>query len=348
MQEFVNYKGIDLAKIIASILVLSIHTNPLVDISPIASYILENGFARLAVPFFFTASGFLLFNKFNLAENRGEKKIILKKYLFRIAKLYLVWSIIYFPIILINWINNDIILIKDLILYTREIFILGTYGHLWYFPALICAIYIVYVIYEKYGCKILLYYSLILYSIGIFLNFYPYSNFYNIEIINKIYLLYMMFFSTTRNGMFFGVIFVTIGCLLANKKNIMLRLEYIVFAMISIILLIIESLIISKLNISNLPDMYIMLIPSIYFGFMIIMGLQNNFNKISSKLLRNLSTLIYTSQFVFILLFDEIFKNYHVNSLLRFIIILTSIIVVSILIIKASSKKKFIVSNYLY
>ena len=70
MADQINYNGIDLVKFICSYLVVIIHT------APLSSYFMTYGdllhiyiiqyFCRLAVPFFFVASGFLLFRKTDL------------------------------------------------------------------------------------------------------------------------------------------------------------------------------------------------------------------------------------------------------------------------------------------
>ena len=54
------FRGIDLAKFVASFLVVALHFPPLADLSGDLSVLLTNGVTRIAVPFFFCCSGFFL------------------------------------------------------------------------------------------------------------------------------------------------------------------------------------------------------------------------------------------------------------------------------------------------
>ena len=54
-----TYYALDVAKFISAFLVVCIHTGPLLDVDATGNFILVQILARLAVPFFFVASGFL-------------------------------------------------------------------------------------------------------------------------------------------------------------------------------------------------------------------------------------------------------------------------------------------------
>lgn len=56
-----NHTFIDIFKFIAALLVVAIHTTPLEDISAKGNFYFENMLCRIAVPFFFAASGFFFF-----------------------------------------------------------------------------------------------------------------------------------------------------------------------------------------------------------------------------------------------------------------------------------------------
>ena len=57
----VNYFAIDIAKYISALLVVCIHTFPLLDVSEPANTFLIQAVCRIAVPFFFAVSSFLFF-----------------------------------------------------------------------------------------------------------------------------------------------------------------------------------------------------------------------------------------------------------------------------------------------
>ena len=58
-----RYGGIDGVKLLAALLVVAIHTGPLLSFDAYAEFLLTGVIGRLAVPFFFMASGFLFFRK---------------------------------------------------------------------------------------------------------------------------------------------------------------------------------------------------------------------------------------------------------------------------------------------
>ena len=55
-----SYRGIDLFRIAAALLVVAIHTSPLASYSATADFILTREIARTAVPFFFFSFGFFV------------------------------------------------------------------------------------------------------------------------------------------------------------------------------------------------------------------------------------------------------------------------------------------------
>lgn len=81
---------------IASICVVAIHTNPLSDVDGTAGYIMSQVIPRFAVPFFFCVSGYY-YESFN----SGIEKRCLHT-LKRIIHVYVLWSVIYFMIRLIE------------------------------------------------------------------------------------------------------------------------------------------------------------------------------------------------------------------------------------------------------
>ena len=92
-----RYNGFDIAKFIMAIFVVTLHAHPFSDISFGLNYIITNGLTRVAVPYFFMVSGFLLFRKMSLYELDIAK---IKRYLIHIFRLYVIWTIIYLPIII--------------------------------------------------------------------------------------------------------------------------------------------------------------------------------------------------------------------------------------------------------
>ena len=55
-----NYGGLDLFRIFAALMVIAIHTSPLASFHDSADFFLTRILARIAVPFFFMVTGFIL------------------------------------------------------------------------------------------------------------------------------------------------------------------------------------------------------------------------------------------------------------------------------------------------
>ncbi len=145
-QHKIQYDSIDIAKLLCSILVIGIHTQPFAW-----NLWLDRGFGllcKIAVPFFFTASGFFLFSG-----NVDAAKVI--KYVKRIFLLYAIWSLIY---VCIDIAKGEFELIEFLI----NFFVFG-YRHFWYLHASIFAVLMYWLIrclnrntYVCYGIAVLL------------------------------------------------------------------------------------------------------------------------------------------------------------------------------------------------
>src|SRR5690606_23055977 len=134
-----NYVGLDYFKIVAAVLVIAIHTGPLMSYSEYADFLLTSILARLAVPFFFMVSGFLLFRK--IASKPDEAKDILRSYAFRIGLIYIISTLLYVPLNLYAGHYAEGISLFSLL---SDLIFNGTFYHLWYLPALFVGVYIVY------------------------------------------------------------------------------------------------------------------------------------------------------------------------------------------------------------
>lgn len=75
------YYGFDIIKLIAAVCVVAIHTQPLIGLEDIVLFCLYDFIIRLAGPFFFMVSGFLLFSKFDDNFDSIENQCILKKFI---------------------------------------------------------------------------------------------------------------------------------------------------------------------------------------------------------------------------------------------------------------------------
>lgn len=111
---------LDYVKIILSILVITIHMQPLFDYGEFQGWIITHGIARVAVPIFFITGGYYIAGKLDDVKS-------LKKYLKHLVIIHIVWNLIYLPTII------------DMIYNIKSVILILTFGffHLWYIPALI-------------------------------------------------------------------------------------------------------------------------------------------------------------------------------------------------------------------
>ena len=88
--------GIDIFRIAAAAMVIAIHTYPFADISETAEFVVTRIICRVAVPFFFTASGAFLISPY--AQNCAKLKEFVKK----TALIYAFSIVLYIPINIYN------------------------------------------------------------------------------------------------------------------------------------------------------------------------------------------------------------------------------------------------------
>lgn len=337
----------DIVKLIMSFFVVAVHTNPLISFSENANFYLVNTLGRIPVPIFFSISGFFLFKNLNKEKKNYYQYTI--KYLKKITIIYIIWSLIYFiPYYLNNTSPNK------LIEFIPHIFTDGVYSQLWYLKELIVGVILTTIINQKIGIKKTLIISLIFYIVGILLV--PYF-----PLIEKIFNSSNSFFDTInywgkmigRNGLLFGMFFITLGGYIASKKHKVNNKICFLGLLLSIILLIGETTLIRKIG-GQYYGIQISLIPLTYFSINSMLYInEKTFKKYDTYSIRILSFLIYLIHewvhltYIIIstrLITISIFKN----SLISYIIILVVTILISITIIHFSKKDKFKFLKKLY
>ena len=150
--------SIDIFRYVCAIMVVMIHVRPLEEFSEHLGYVTSNIIPRIAVPFFFVVSGYYYIQKL---EN-NEK--VFTKYIRGLLKIYLIWSIVYFIVNFVEWGHKDIVgFVVDSAL---KFFVLGSYYHLWFFPAMIVSVCIVTLFFRVGVKKLLIPFSIVFYIIG--------------------------------------------------------------------------------------------------------------------------------------------------------------------------------------
>lgn len=287
-----QFAAVDIAKYISSILVVCIHVYPFVEISESFNTFWVQTVCRLAVPFFFVSTAYFYFSKYDESDWLDH----LKAYLLRIGKLYLIWTIIYLPYTIYDYIKAKAS-IFHVLSYLRDAILNGSYYHLWFLPACMLSAAIVTYLFHKKGLMKTLRLCLILYFVGYLINIYT-PVWQSLPYVSIFFGYFTKVFTTARNGLFFGPIFMAIGLLLCRTKRLPLKTSVIGF-FVSFILLIIEFTIYSKIGVlHDLTSMYLLLVPTTFFLVNVLLKMRTQ-NKPVYPILRQESSIIYTSHILF-------------------------------------------------
>ena len=154
-QQKVYYQNLNILKYILSILVIILHLRPFLHYSNELDLAFNNIVSRICVPMFFIITGYFV------AKKEKEKRHYIDTYIKRTIPLYLTWSLIYLPVILMTAIqylptineylvkiNVPILLLILLVIVLLPILLIitlcysGVYYHLWYFPAVMLSLFV--------------------------------------------------------------------------------------------------------------------------------------------------------------------------------------------------------------
>lgn len=291
--------SINYMRLVCSFLVVAIHTNPFKEENILLSYIFTEIIPRIAVPFFFVISGYFYIKSLN--NNDNNKKIFIK-YLKRLLRIYIIWSSIYFIINFIKALEYGFTIKGFVVDCIYKFFWMGSYYHLWYFPAVIFCV-IITTFFNKYNkLKFLYCISILLYIIGL-LGCSYYNIGINIPIISNLYKLST--FEYIRRTFMMGVPFFLMGYIINKKENInKLNILFI----LSLILFVLEIFIVYKFNIQNNITVTIFLYLLVFCIFMICLKHpMYNFDKYSNSS-KSLSGFIYYVHPIIILILVDILK----------------------------------------
>lgn len=154
-----RYSSIDIFRYICAILVIAIHTGPFAEMNPAAGFAAKEIIPRIAVPFFFMASGYFYIKKLR---NGGKP---FKQYMKRLVQIYAAWSLLYFLLAFAQWGYTDLkgFFVKCLLSF----FFYGSAYHFWFFPALIYAVCFTNLLWKSDMKGLILPLSFVLYGIGV-------------------------------------------------------------------------------------------------------------------------------------------------------------------------------------
>ena len=248
--------GFDRFRLPAALLVVAIHTGPLLSVSPLANDLLTDIWGRIAVPFFFAVSGWFLVPRL-----RREGAAALGPFLKKALLLYLLSALLYLPLNLYNHTLQD-----SGASLLRDIFFNGTFYHLWYFPALALGACIVFVLVRGLG-KWAWLPAVLLYLIGLLGDSW-YGLTAALPPLRAAYEGMFLCFDYTRNGLFSTPIFLLLGGWLAGRPRRNRPGLYGVGLLVSLALLTTEGLLVKHFDLARFDALYLTL--PLCVGFLLL------------------------------------------------------------------------------
>lgn len=344
-----KYNSIDVLKFVASFFVLIIHVSLFNDVNPYLNLFIAHGISRLAVPIYFLASAFFFYKK-SINLSADEQKNVVIKYTKRMAILYVCWFLIFLPkTIFERFIANETSFILDIAIFVKNFFLTSTFSGSWFLVSCIFCVWLLY-----FGCncenqkkeKILLIISIICYFICVISS--SYGNIFEMFGIGDYYEFVLYYVAKPYTSILVGVPYFVLGRTFA-KKDIQLTPAMKAIGILSLVLLFVEIFVTYKLNLQQTTDCFLMLLPCSCFLFMLIknVNIELNFNPVY---LRNASTIIFFSHFLFIFaieIFEKLF-SVEIGTILRFLIVSCLSLILSVIFIKLSRTKIFVWLRYLY
>lgn len=331
-----NYDNLDILKYICAILIIILHLRPFLNSSNELDLAFNNIVTRICVPIFFLITGYFV------AKKEKDNPNYINDYIKKTIPLYLVWSVIYIPVIigtiiqnlpLINaYLSNINILFILLIIVLFPVLLLialiytGVYYHLWYFPAIIFSLLLLNKWKKKFNIKYLLVISFILLMFGATETYWGVLP----DSLKKLLVYYYNIFFTTRNFLFFGLFYVVLGYYLGKKKDVYSKYCF-EKLIISIFFLVFESILLHDTKRLN-SNILISCIPLVYYLFISTIYITNN--RINNFKLRKLSKYYYLIHPLVIYILSLTFKDISNYPYFNTLVVLVITHIISIIVIQ--------------
>ena len=282
-----GYGGLDRFRLIAAVLVIAIHTSPLLSFWETGDFFLTRVLARVAVPFFLMVTGQFLLGrqveeKQDGIEVRGKR---ISKFLRENLLLYGIAVLLYLPIGIYAGHYRELTVGKLL----RMLVFDGSFYHLWYFPACLLGVPLVYMLEQRLGRKGAGIISAVLYGIGLLGDSY-YGLIANVPVLSKLYEWFFQVCSYTRNGLFLAPLFLLLGACLGERRNKGRdrRIGYLALAA-SLLLMTLEAFLLRYWKLPRHDSMYLFLPVVMWFLYPVLLEWGGN----PSRGIRKLAAWMY-------------------------------------------------------
>ncbi len=310
-----SLEGVDILKFICSILVVSIHTEPLRGLGVVED--IYNIFTRFAVPFFFFSSGYFLYG-YKFDSKRINKQII------RLLIMYAIWTIIYFPILFLDSYRSG----NGFIYIIKHILWDGCYTQFWYLVASIYAICLISLLFPLLNERKMLILAICIYYIGVLLS--TYSPVFSI-------ISHVDFYIYTRNAFFYGFPFIYFGMYYAFQKSTFLhemRTVTLIMCFIACLFLVGGEGFL-MIRIFHTKQTILWLCLPVGTALLFELAQRIHIESFDSVFFRKMSTLIYTSHCLFQFIVLELGIG---KGIVQFLVVLASSVIFSIGVILSEKK----------
>ena len=215
MNQSTNTGGLDKFRLAGALLVVAIHTSPLTCISAEADFFLTRILARVAVPFFLMVTGQFVLPRILEPGVRAGRRLL--RYLARSGMLYLACILLYLPMGIYAGHYKELTAAKVLRMLVWD----GTFYHLWYFPAGMLGMTLLYLLSRRLGLRTLTLVCGALYLLGLSGDSY-YGLTQYLPPLRSLCDLGFHVWSYTRNGLFLAPLFLLMGALMGGlqRKNL--------------------------------------------------------------------------------------------------------------------------------
>lgn len=260
MKRNVYYTGIDRFRLVAALLVVAIHTTPLAALSDAADVMLTRVAARVAVPFFFMATGFFCVSRYSRDASR------VRRFALRTLVIYAAALLLYLPVNIYGGYFSGADFLPRLIF---DLIFNGTMYHLWYLPAAVLGVLIAHLLIKRLDWRGAFAVAGVLYLVGLAGDSY-YGLACGVPAVKAFYEAIFSVSEYTRNGVFFAPLFIVLGAYAADSRRTPgARASAAGFAL-SFLLMLGEGAALHYFNIPRHDSMYLMLVPCMWFLFCLL------------------------------------------------------------------------------
>ena len=289
--------AVAIAKYLAALLVIGIHTNPFIDINDTINFFAVKIVGQMAVPFFAVCTGYYLGNKLSfgamLEKTNSNLQLFIRQWK-KVFVLYFIWTCLYLVFSIPFWIQTGWLSPMAFVDYAFATVTDGSHYHLWYLLYLLYSLPLAYILLRLVPAKRQWLLILICWAIAIFT--YTYKSFLPTGIMPSLGLLNHF----SRLPILPPLIL--LGVQVGRERARRAGRRYAVSLVISFGLLNVEAFTLRNLGIEKVSYI-ICTLPKIYFLFHLILEFAQFQDERKAKcaiLLGNLSTIVYCIHPMFI------------------------------------------------